>query len=89
MPEQQREVILCWMTVPFIILFMISTAFAQQSTFRNSNGQVTGRAVTNSMGTQYYDASGRNTGRSTTNSTGVTTIYNERGQVQGTIRSNK
>jgi hypothetical protein len=70
-----------------LILVLASDAAAAQSqTFKNANGQIVGRSVTNNIGTQYYDASGRNTGRSTTNNTG-TTYYNHLGQRTGTARS--
>ena len=53
-----------------------------QETFRNSNGQIVGRAVTNNAGTVYYNPAGQQTGRSTTNNAG-TTFYNAAGQQTG------
>ena len=67
-----------------VLLLVLSCATAQAETFRNANGQVTGRSVTNNAGTTFYDANGRNTGRSTTNSTG-TTFYDNMGRVQGRV----
>ena len=63
----------------------ISIALAQSQTFKNSNGQIIGRSVTNNAGTQFYDASGRNTGRSTTNNAG-TTFYDASGRQTGSAR---
>jgi hypothetical protein len=86
-PKKQRSINIGFLKFCFGILaflWLVSTighAFGQ-TTFKNANGQIVGRSVTNNAGTTYYDASGRNTGRSTTNSTG-TTFYNERGQVTG------
>jgi len=53
-----------------------------QETFRNSNGQIIGRSVTNNMGTTFYNPQGQQTGRAVTNNTG-TTFYNSLGQQTG------
>lgn len=65
-----------------LLLLPVSVQAQDTQTFRNANGQVTGRAITNNVGTQFYNAQGQNTGRATTNSTG-TTFYNAQGQVTG------
>jgi len=53
-----------------------------QETFRNSNGQIVGRAVTNNAGTTFYNPQGQQTGRAVTNNAG-TTFYNAVGQQTG------
>jgi hypothetical protein len=74
------------MRVIIILLLSSTVASAQSYTWRNASGQETGRAVTNNVGTQFYDASGRNTGRSVTNNAG-TTFYDNMGRQTG--RSNR
>ena len=68
------------------LMLMSGTAMAepQRQTFKNANGQIVGRSVTNNAGTTFYDAAGRNVGRSTTNNMGTTTFYNRFGQQTGT-----
>lgn len=79
-----------WLFLPMAILFILqSFVFAQtiNRTFQDSMGRNTGRSSTDARGnTTFYDNMGRNTGRSSTQN-GTTTIYNERGQQTGTIRS--
>jgi len=72
--------------VVLLLLTVLGRAQDTQQVFKNSNGQTVGRAVTNNVGTQFYDASGRNTGRSTTNNAG-TTFYNSSGQMTGRTSS--
>jgi len=72
------------LTITLLVL-SCATAHAQSTTFKNANGQITGRSVTNNAGTQFYDASGRNTGRSTTNNAG-TTFYDASGRQTGSAR---
>lgn len=95
--EQQKAVnrhFTKYVVLPFIalgvivfLISLVSSAFAQQHTFRDSSGRVTGYATTNNAGTVYRNPLGQNTGRAVTNNAG-TTFYNERGQVTGTARSN-
>ena len=69
-----------------LILVLASDAAAAQSqTFKNSNGQIVGRSVTNNMGTVYRNSLGQNTGRSSTQN-GTTTFYDASGRQVG--RSN-
>ena len=83
-----------WVFLPFAILAIISWIIEKPAhgqtinrTFQDSMGRNTGRSSTDARGnTTFYDSMGRNTGRSSTQN-GVTTIYNERGQQTGTIRS--
>ena len=59
-----------------LLTALVAPAAAQnQTTFRNSQGQTTGTATTDSNGTTTFrDGSGRTTGTATTNSKGTTTF---------------
>ena len=69
-----------------LALLMPGATLAQQQpeTFRDASGRVTGWAITNNSGTQFYNNMG-NTGRSTTNTTG-TTYRDNMGRVTGSVR---
>jgi YD repeat-containing protein len=71
----------------FVLAFTVMAipASAQQRTFYDSSGRVTGRAATSGNTTTFYDSSGRTTGRATTNSSGSTTIYDSSGRTTGRI----
>ena len=75
-------------TIITILLLLVSTnVMAQQRTFYDANGRVTGRQATHSNGsTTIYDASGRVTGRTSTDSQGTTTIYDASGRKIGSTR---
>ena len=64
---------------------LVMPASAQQRTFYDSSGRVTGRAVTGGNTTTFYDSYGRVTGRGTTNSSSSTTIYESSGRTTGWI----
>jgi YD repeat-containing protein len=60
-------------------------ANSQQTTFRNSSGQITGTATTDSNGQKTFrDGSGRMTGTSTRDSNGTTTFRDGSGRMTGT-----
>ena len=69
-----------------VIFFALICFTAQaQETYRNSNGQIVGRSVTNNAGTTFYNSMGQQTGRAVTNNVG-TTFYNAKGQQTGSSR---
>jgi hypothetical protein len=77
--------------VLFGILITVSVATSaaaqtKQTTFRDSMGRTTGKAVSDPTGrTNYYDDMGRTTGRSVTTGAG-TTFYDPMGRQTGTAR---
>jgi YD repeat-containing protein len=75
-------------TIITILLLLVSTnVLAQQRTFYDANGRVTGRQATHSQGSKtIYDASGRVTGRTSTDSQGTTAIYDASGRKIGSTR---
>jgi hypothetical protein len=84
-PEEARTAIpACAGTV---LLLLAAPANAQQSTFHDAAGRVTGKAHTDSNGvTTFHDAVGRTTGTARTDSNGVTTFHDASGRVTGSIR---
>ena len=48
--------------IALVLLCSTAQAGTYRETFRDANGRETGRAVTNNVGTQFYDASGRKAG---------------------------
>ncbi len=68
-----------------LVFFGLICVTANAETFRNANGQVVGRSVTNNVGTTFYNAKGQQTGRAVTNNAG-TTFYNAKGQQTGSAR---
>jgi YD repeat-containing protein len=71
-------------------LLMPTDAQAQQRTFYDASGRVSGRSITGTNGsTTIYDASGRVTGRTTTSSSGTVTIYGSDGSRVGTVTTTK
>jgi YD repeat-containing protein len=70
-----------------LTLAMITAASAQQTTFRDHRGKMTGTATTDSVGkTTYRDARGNITGTKD-NSTGATTFRDVNGAIIGTVRT--
>ena len=68
-----------------ILLVLATAASAQQSTFRNANGQITGTVSTDSNGQRTFrDGSGRMTGTANTDSNGTTTFRDAGGRTTGT-----
>ena len=79
-----RVMITCLAAIVYLLLCV--TANAQDSaTYRNENGQVVGRSITNTAGTTFYNPLGQQTGRAVTNNVG-TTFYNAKGQQTGSAR---
>jgi hypothetical protein len=69
-----------------LVLAAATAASAQTTTFRNSQGQITGTATTDSNGqTTFRDRSGRTTGMATTDSNGTTTFRDATGRTTGTV----
>jgi len=90
--DRQREVnrhfakcMVVFVLITLILGLLQTVAGAQSQTFKNSNGQIVGRSVTNNMGTVYRNSLGQNTGRSSTQN-GTTTFYDASGRQVG--RSN-
>lgn len=88
-PEKKRRskkkamAVACWIaSAMMLISATVDHVSAQTQTFRDANGRETGRAVTNNVGTQFYNAQGQNTGRAVTNNAG-TTFYNSSGRMTG------
>lgn len=67
------------------IIYMLLCVTVNAETFKNANGQIVGRSVTNNAGTTFYNANGQQTGRAVTNNVG-TTFYNSLGQQTGSAR---
>jgi YD repeat-containing protein len=73
-----------------IVAIFTTAAHAQQRTFYDSAGRVSGRSTTDSGGaTTIYDSSGRVTGRTSTGSDGTTTIYDASGRNVGSVTTSK
>ena len=71
-----------------IALATASAANAQNRTFYDAAGRVTGKARTDSGGaTTFYVPSGFVTGRARTDNNGVTTFYDASGRVTGSARA--
>jgi hypothetical protein len=67
-----------------LLLHALTSAHAQQSTFRDAEGRTTGTSSTDSGGqTTYRDAGGRTTGTSSTDSGGQTTFRDAGGRTTG------
>ena len=67
-----------------IALAIASAANAQNRTFYDAAGRVTGKARTDSGGaTTFYDGAGRVTGNARGDSGGTTTFYDAAGHVTG------
>jgi YD repeat-containing protein len=68
-----------------ILLALATTASAQQTTFRDASGRITGYVSRDSNGTRTYrDGSGRTTGTATRDSKGTTTFRDATGRTTGT-----
>ena len=72
----------------FALLALLASdaALAQQQrqTFKDANGRILGRSVTDSRGnTTFYDSFGRDTGRAATDSRGNTSFYDSMGRNTG------
>lgn len=69
-----------------LALLMPTAVLAQQRTYYDSTGRVSGREVTGTNGaTTIYGPDGRITGRTATNGQGTTTVYDAAGRVAGTV----
>jgi hypothetical protein len=73
-----------FLTVVLVTLWVgDATAQTKTTTFRDTMGRTTGKAVTDPTGrTNYYDPMGRTTGRSVTTDRG-TTFYDRMGRQSG------
>jgi len=70
-----------------LLLLLAAPANAQQSTFHDPAGRVTGSARTDTNGvTIFHDRAGRVTGTARTDSNGVTTFRDAAGRTTGSIR---
>ena len=70
-----------------LLLLLAVPANAQESTFHDAVGRVTGSARTDANGvTTFHDRAGRVTGTARTDSNGVTTFHDASGRVTGSIR---
>jgi YD repeat-containing protein len=68
-----------------ILLVLATAASAQQTTFRDASGRITGTVSTDSNGTKTFrDGSGRTTGTATRDSNGTTTFRDASGRTTGT-----
>jgi hypothetical protein len=74
------------LTIAALTLAMVTAASAQnQTTFRDTNGRITGTVTTDSNGTKTFrDAGGRTTGTATRDSNGTTTFRDAGGRTTGT-----
>jgi YD repeat-containing protein len=82
--NQRRDQLLPFFVTLVLVLAPDAAAAGEQTTFRDANGRVTGRAATDSQGsTTFYDSSGRTTGRASTDSQGNTTFYDPSGRNVG------
>jgi YD repeat-containing protein len=78
-----EKILVCALAI-FTLLTAMALAFAQQRTFYDSSGKVTGKIATDSQGSsRIYDPSGKVTGRTATDSQGTTTFYDASGHVIG------
>ena len=74
-------------TIIALSLGLITAATAQQQTFRDASGRVSGTATVDSNGTTTFrDASGRIRGTSTVDSNGTMTVRDARGRDVGTVQ---
>ena len=89
-PSEQACIRKHMMKIVLLLLILPTAAMAQQRTYYDGSGRVTGRAATDSQGsTTYYDASGRAAARSST-SGNTTTTYDAGGRViERTYRSKR
>ena len=84
MTHQKFVMVAALIALPFTV--PVTEAAAQSTTsFRDSYGRDTGRAVTNGNTTTLYDSYGRDTGRAVTHGN-TTTIYDGYGRALGTAR---
>ena len=73
-----------------ILLVLATAASAQQTTYRNANGQITGTVSTDSNGQRTFrDGSGRMTGTANTDSNGTTTFRDAGGRTTGTATARR
>jgi hypothetical protein len=76
--------------VAIVLLLVPTAAHAQQRTFYDASGKVSGRAVTDSSGASvFYNASGNVTGRSATDSQGTTRFFDAGGRNFGSVTTSK
>jgi YD repeat-containing protein len=73
--------------VAALLAILATEASAQQRTFYDSSGRVTGRSSTDSQGSN-YDARGKVISRETTTGN-QTTVYDARGRNVGTFTTNR
>ena len=73
------------LAITLVTAAWICPASAQQTTFRNANGQITGTVSTDSNGQRTFrDGSGRMTGTANTDANGTTTFRDGSGRTTGT-----
>jgi YD repeat-containing protein len=68
-----------------LLLTLATAASAQQATFRDGSGRITGTVSTDANKTKTYrDGMGRMTGTATTDANGTTTFRDSMGRITGT-----
>src|SRR5262249_24746752 len=68
-----------------ILLAFVTAASAQQTTFRDGSGRITGTVTTDSNGQRTFrDSSGRITGTANTDANGTITLRDGAGRMTGT-----
>jgi YD repeat-containing protein len=89
MMTQSIETILLTLLVLLTLAMLTEAASAQQRTFLDAGGMVSGRSITDSSGAvTNYDSRGRVISRETT-SGNQTTIYDTRGRNVGRFTTNR
>jgi YD repeat-containing protein len=68
-----------------LLVGFMSLAHAQQQTFRDASGRLTGTVTQSGNQTTFRDANGRTTGTATTDSGGTTVLRDVFGRTTGTI----
>ena len=72
------------LTIAFLLASTVLAA-AQQSTFRDASGRITGTVSTDSNGMRTYrDSMGRTTGTASTDANGTMTFRDSSGRITGT-----
>jgi YD repeat-containing protein len=76
------------MAIIIAVILLATPAAAQQTTFRDASGRITGTVTTDSNGQKTFrDGSGRMTGTANTDSNGTTTFRDASGRMTGTATS--
>ncbi len=77
-------------TLCIIALLLATPAFAQQTTIRDRNGNISTTITTDSNGQRTFrDGSGRTTGTANTDSNGTTTFRDRNGSISGTEQKSR